>query len=113
VKATTVGGIVTGFRGALSVAGAILNGGAPHELRALRRELDRHLLIRRVLHRFTQADYTRLLGVLDRSTRHLLGVHSRDEVATLLWHLSFRQPRFLLLGLRAFVAGFGQQWRGF
>jgi uncharacterized SAM-binding protein YcdF (DUF218 family) len=41
VKATTVGGIVTGFRGAASVASAILSGGASRELRALRRELDR------------------------------------------------------------------------
>jgi flavin-dependent dehydrogenase len=111
VKATTVGGIVTGFRGALGVASAILNGGAGQELRALRRELDRHLLLRQILHRFTQADYTRLLGVLDRSTRRLLGVYNRDEVGTLLWQLSLRQPRFLFLGLRAFVTGFGQQWR--
>jgi flavin-dependent dehydrogenase len=104
VKATTVGGIVTGFRGAVSVASAILNGGASRELRALRRELDRHLLIRQVLHRFTHADYTRLLDVLDRSTQRLLGVYPRDDVGTLLWRLGVRQPRFLLLGLRAFLA---------
>jgi flavin-dependent dehydrogenase len=104
VKATTVGGIVTGFRGAVSVASAILNGGARQELRALRRELDRHLLLRQILHRFTQADYTRLLDVLDRSTRSLLGVYTRDEIGTLLWRLCARRPRFLLLGLRAFVA---------
>jgi flavin-dependent dehydrogenase len=103
VKATTVGGIVTGFRGAVSVAAAILNGGARRELRALRRELDRHYLIRRVLHRFTQADYTRLLDVLDRSTQRLLSVHTRDEIGTLLWHLCWRRPRFLLLGLRALL----------
>src|SRR5207249_6056487 len=47
VKVTTVGGIVTGFRGALGVAEAILNGGASRELTALRRELNLHLLIRR------------------------------------------------------------------
>jgi flavin-dependent dehydrogenase len=105
VKATTVGGIVTGFRGAVSVARAILNGGANREQRALRRELDRHYMIRRVLHRFTQADYTRLLDVLDLSTQRLLGVHTRDEVGTLLWRLCVRQPRFLLLGLRAILTG--------
>jgi flavin-dependent dehydrogenase len=105
VKATTVGGIVTGFRGAANVAGAILNGGAKQELRALRRELDRHYMIRRVLHRFTQADYTRLLDVVDRSTQRLLSLHTRDEVGTLLWRLCVRQPRFLLLGVRAILAG--------
>ena len=40
VKVTTVGGIVTGFRGALGVAEAILYGGASAELRSLRRELN-------------------------------------------------------------------------
>jgi flavin-dependent dehydrogenase len=111
VKATTVGGIVTGFRGAVSVASAILNGGARPELRALRRELDRHLLIRQILHRFTHADYTRLLGVVDRSTQRLLSVYSRDEIGALLWHLGFRQPRLLLLGVRSFLTSFARQGR--
>ena len=40
VKVSTVGGIVTGFRGALGVVEAILAGNARAELRTLRRELD-------------------------------------------------------------------------
>jgi flavin-dependent dehydrogenase len=108
VKATTVGGIVTGFRGAVSVAGAILNGGANGELRTLKRELDRHLLIRQILHRFTPADYRRLLDVLDRSAQRLLGVYTRDEVGALLWRLCARRPRFLLLGLRALAGTFAR-----
>ena len=107
-----MGGIVTGFRGALSVAGAILNGGANRELRALRRELDRHLLLRQVLHRFRQPDYTRLLDVLDRSTERLLGAYTRDEIGTLLWRLCVRRPRFLLLGLRALLTGPGRPRTG-
>ena len=103
VKATTVGGIVTGFRGALGVAEAVLNGGASRELRALRWEMSLHLLIRRALHYFTQEDYTRLFDVLNRSTQRLLSVSSRDEVGKILWRLCLRQPRFLLLGLRAFL----------
>jgi flavin-dependent dehydrogenase len=109
VKATTVGGIVTGFRGAVSVAIAILNGGARRQVRGLKRELDRHLLLRQVLHRFTQADYTRLLDVLDRSTHRLLAIYSRDDIGTLLWHLGVRQPRLLLLGLRAFLTSLVRQ----
>ena len=58
VKVTTVGGIVTGFRGALGVAEAILNGGSSRALRRLRRELDLHLLLRRSLHDFQQDDYS-------------------------------------------------------
>lgn len=102
VKVTTVGGIVTGFRGALGVAEAILNGGSSQELRALRRELHLHLLVRRTLHRFTQADYARLLDLLSPSMLRSLSVHTRDEAGKVLWHLS-RQPRLLLLGLRALL----------
>jgi flavin-dependent dehydrogenase len=104
VKPTTVGGIVTGFRGARGVAETILRGKPSHELRALRRELTCHLLIRRVLHHFTQADYTRLFDFLNRSARRLLSAYTRDELRTLLWRLCLSQPRFALLGLRALLA---------
>ena len=50
VKVSTVGGIVTGFRGALGVSEAIMNGGESRELRSLRRELELHLLIRRTIY---------------------------------------------------------------
>src|SRR5438309_923052 len=42
VKVTTVGGIVTGFRGAQGVADSILKAGHSRELLALRRELGTH-----------------------------------------------------------------------
>lgn len=104
VKVTTVGGIVTGFRGALGVAEAILNGGRSRELRALRRELDLHLLIRKTLHHFQQADYSRLVDLLNASARRSLSVYSRDDAARVLWHLCVNQPRLLLLGLRGLLA---------
>lgn len=105
VKVTTVGGVVTGFRGALGVAEAILNGGRSRKLRALRRELDLHLLIRRVLHRFTQADYSRLLDLLNSSTRRLLGIYSRDDANRILLHACLHQPRLLLVAVRGLVTG--------
>src|SRR5579863_2410687 len=49
VKVSTVGGIVTGFRGAVGVSESIMNGGESRELRSLRRELDLHLLIRKTI----------------------------------------------------------------
>ncbi len=104
VKVTTVGGIVTGFRGALGVTQAILNGGHSRELRALRRELDLHLLMRKVLHHFKQADYSRLVDLLNVSARRSLGVYTRDEAARVLWHLCASQPRLFLLGLRGLLA---------
>ncbi len=79
VKVTTVGGIVTGFRGACGVAEAILNGRPGRRLRALRRELDLHLLIRKIIHNFTQAHYSHLVDLLNARTRKDLEAHSRDE----------------------------------
>ena len=104
VKASTVGGIVTGLRGALGVAEAILNGGTSRELRTLNRELDMHWLIRRSLHGFDQRDYVRLLDMLNPASRRLLSVLTRDETVKLLFHLLLRQPRLLLLGLKSLIS---------
>ena len=104
VKVTTVGGIVTGLRGALGAAEAILHGGYSGELRALRRELNLHLLVRKTLHRFKQADYSRLVDLLNASTRRSLSLYTRDEAARVLWHTCVSQPRLLLLGLRGLLA---------
>jgi flavin-dependent dehydrogenase len=105
VKVTTVGGIVTGLRGACGVAEAILNGGPGSRLRALRRELDLHLLIRKVIHNFTQAHYSHLVDLLNDRTRRELEAHTRDEPGQVLWRLCLHQPRLLLFGLRAFLNG--------
>ena len=103
VKVSTVGGIVTGFRGALGVSEAILQGGSSPELRALRRELDLHLLIRRSLHRFRQADYSRLVDCINGAMRKSLGRVSRDQAARVLWHVCRSRPRLLLTGLRGLL----------
>ena len=105
VKVTTVGGVVTGFRGAKGVAEAILNGGNSAEFRSLRRELNLHLLIRKSLNGFCEADYVRLLDILNPSSRRLLSSYTRDEAIKLLLSLALRQPRFVLLGLRALIKG--------
>jgi flavin-dependent dehydrogenase len=103
VKVTTVGGIVTGFRGALGVARAILSGRPDRELRSLRWELDLHLLLRRAMHHFTQSEYSSLLDLLNPQARHSLGAYTRDEVAKILWKLCLSQPRLLWLGLRGIL----------
>jgi flavin-dependent dehydrogenase len=104
VKVTTVGGIVTGFRGALGVAETILNGGFSRELRSLHRELNLHLLLRRSLHDFQQSDYSRLVDLLNAPALQSLGEYSRDEAWKILWRICLRQPRLLLLGLRGLLA---------
>ncbi len=105
VKVSTVGGIVTGFRGALGVSHALLQNGKSRELTALRRELGTHWLIRRALHHFGQKDYSQLVDLLDASTRQSLGEINRDESTRLLWNVVRRQPRLVLLGLRGLLMG--------
>src|SRR2546430_8128519 len=95
VKVSTVGGIVTGFRGALGVARALLKQRSREELSALRRELGTHWMIRRALHHFAQKDYSQLVDLLDLSARESLGEIHRDESTRLLWNLVRRQPRLL------------------
>jgi flavin-dependent dehydrogenase len=103
VKVTTVGGIVTGLRGALGVAEAVLNGGSSRELRSLRRELDLHLLLRRSMHEFQQEDYSRMVDLLHDPAKHSLSEFSRDEAWKILWRVCLRQPRLVLLGLRGML----------
>jgi flavin-dependent dehydrogenase len=103
VKVSTVGGIVTGLRGASGVAEAILNGGPGRRLRALRRELDVHLLIRKTIHNFSQSHYSHLVDLLNERARQELESNTRDEPGRMLWRLCLQQPRFLLFGLRAFL----------
>jgi flavin-dependent dehydrogenase len=103
VKVTTVGGIVTGFRGALGVAQKILHG-VSSELRTLRRELDLHLLLRRSLHDFQQADYSRLVDLLNDPAKESLAEYSRDEAWKILWRVCLSQPRLVLLGLRGLLS---------
>ena len=105
VKVTTVGGIVTGFRGAAGVAEAITNGGASRELAALRRELNLHLHIRRSMHRFTQTDYSRLIDLLNAPSRASLSMHDRDAALGIVWRLLVQQPRFVLMAIRGFLTG--------
>ena len=104
VKVTTLGGVVTGFRGALGLSEQILNGGVSQELRALRRELNLHMLIRRSIHGFRQADYSYLVDSMNNRMRRSLSRLNRDEAARLLWQVCWDQPRLLWFGLRGLLS---------
>lgn len=105
VKVSTIGGIVTGLKGARAVASAIVNGSSSSELRALRRELNLHLLVRRVLHRWKENDYSNLLELLDKKCKYFLGAIDRDQPRRLLSSLMISQPRLLLMGIRSLLTG--------
>ena len=103
VKVSTVGGIVTGLKGADAVVHAIAGGDVRAFWRA-RVELDTHLLIRRALHRFTVEDYASLIDGLNGAAVETLGAITRDHAARLLVRLLVAQPRLALLGLRGGLA---------
>jgi len=105
VKVSTVGGVVTGLRGALGVAESILGNGASRELLALRRELCTHWLLRRTMHHFQQEDYSQLVDLLNAATCDTLKEITRDESTRLLWTVLRRQPRLILLGLGGLLLG--------
>jgi len=104
VKVTTVGGVVTGLRGARAAASALLrHGDYAGELQGLKRELDLHLVLRRVLDRFANADYDALLRLLNRQARSILAARTRDEMGLAFWRLALAQPQWIMLVARAFV----------
>jgi digeranylgeranylglycerophospholipid reductase len=104
VKMTTVGGAVTGLRGARAVAQAILDGGEPgSESGALDRELTWHRLLRQVLNRFGPADYDELLALVNTRMQGVLGSITRDEALRLLLPALLAQPRLLFLAARRLI----------
>jgi flavin-dependent dehydrogenase len=96
VKVTTVGGLVTGLRGAKAAANAILRRTEyAAEMALLRQELGLHLMIRSVLNKFETSDYDRLLELLNPKTIHLLGRHNRDRAAMILCKILIAQPKLV------------------
>lgn len=107
VKVTTVGGVVTGLRGARAVAEAILNGNnSGKETSRLKRELDLHLLVRRLLDGFNDVDYDTLIDFLDGELAEVLSNQTRDDLSRMYMSLVSSQPKLLMLGARAFLRGF-------
>ncbi len=106
VKVTTVGGVVTGLRGARAVVEAILNGSNNgKESGRLKRELDLHLLVRRLLDGFTDADYDTLIDFLNGNLKEVLSERTRDELSQMYLKLIASQPRLVMLGAKALLRG--------
>lgn len=104
VKVTTVGGVVTGLRGARAVAQAIIKGkNWRREIMGLKLELDLHLLLRRMLHSFGDHDYDALIGMLDGRLQRILTRRTRDELARTFLKLIAAEPRLLALGAKALL----------
>ena len=101
VKVTTVGGVVTGLRGARAAVRAIVReADYARELGALRRELGLHLLVHKVVSRLGAREYDEMLDLLSGPLLRALGAYTRDEIARVLFPSLLAQPRLLFLAAR-------------
>lgn len=100
VKVTTVGGTVTGFEGALHAVGMIRGANSQPPRSKVKRELDLHYLIRRLLDQMASGDYDELIDMLNPSVTNFLSLHDRDNMRSHFWKLVVLQPRFVPLGLK-------------
>lgn len=92
VKVSTVGGVVTGLRGAEAAAASALRApDAAKRWRALRAELGAHLLARRVVHPMSEREYARLFAA-SAPALDALGAVDRDHAVRLMAGALARHP---------------------
>lgn len=103
VKLSTVGGVVTGFAGAVATAEAILGQRPRRAFLDLELQLALHRSIRGILGRFDVDDYRRLLACLDADAVSLLGTISRDDLGPLLRRLIRHRPQIVGIALRTLL----------
>ncbi|MBD3355002.1 geranylgeranyl reductase family protein [Candidatus Woesearchaeota archaeon] len=94
VKATTGGGIVPGLRAAKILTDCLINGKDYRKrLRKLNRELKIHLKIRKILNKFTDKDYNRLIEIIDnKKVKRVLNKYSRDNPVKLILGILLKKP---------------------
>jgi digeranylgeranylglycerophospholipid reductase len=98
VKATTGGGLVPGLKSARVLADSLRNGTSyPARWKnTVGKELVSHLMLRRILNKFTDEDYEKLIDLLQKEgVSQSFRNHSRDKSLRLGMSLLYRQPRLL------------------
>ena len=99
VKATTLGGIVPAFKQARILVDCI-NDGRPvdynKETKLLRREMKIHLRVQKILNKFSDKDWDRLLDYVNQpKIQKVLEKHTRDNPIPLVTKTLLKEPRFL------------------
>lgn len=98
VKATTGGGIIPGLIAAKCLSRSIAKGEDYKKLvdATVGRELRIHLLMRKILDRFSEEDYNRLIQYCSTPrAKQVLSSIDRDRPAALITSLLLKEPRFL------------------
>ena len=105
VKATTAGGIIQAMTAGEIAARCIIDGrNYEREWRKkLGKELYLHLAIRKILDKFSDADYNYLVKLMrQKRVKHVLEKESRDRPISMLAKLFFSEPRFAKFGFKIF-----------
>ncbi|MBR9683312.1 NAD(P)/FAD-dependent oxidoreductase [Candidatus Woesearchaeota archaeon] len=93
VKATTLGGILPGFKAAVNLTNHLTN--QPPAFKN-HQNLKRHLLIRKTLDKFSDRDYNKLINLTSQpQLQKILETHSRENPKKLLQKLLLKEPRLL------------------
>lgn len=105
VKDTTGGGIITGMLSSKILAESIAAGTSySKNVRKLRKELWIHSKLRRMLNRFTDSDYTRLLHLMNNPrVQRILYTHPREYPSRFMLKLLLAEPRFAYFAKYAFA----------
>ena len=113
VKASTVGGVVTGIKGALAAVQTVREKGSyTRKILAFWEQLMLHRLLRKVLDGFTDGDYDELISSIREKQMAILATHSRDELGEILWRLLFSKPQWYWLALKALLRRAGTNGAG-
>jgi digeranylgeranylglycerophospholipid reductase len=104
VKSSTVGGVVTGIKGALAAVQTITEKESyTRKVLPLWQQLMLHRLLRKVLDGFTDEDYDKLISSMGEKQAAILATYSRDDLGEILWRLLFSKPQWYKLALEALV----------
>ncbi len=103
VKSTTGGGIIPSLKAAQTLSDCILNDKDYNKefKKQSGRELLLHLKIRNALNNFSNGDYDKLLGLMNKEkVKKVFKKYDRDTPIPLVMNLIIKEPRFLYFGFK-------------
>lgn len=105
VKDTTGGGIITGMLSSKALAESITKGTSYEKnLKTLRKELRLHSKLRRMLNKFSDKDYSRLIRLMSNSrVKSILYRYPREYPSRFLLKLLIAEPRLIYFIKYAFA----------
>lgn len=104
VKATTLGGLIPGLKQAQILADCLDTGkDYEKEVQVLRKRMNLHLRIRKIMNKFSDKDWDRLVSIIkEPKMQKLLEEHTRENPLPIVLKALIKEPRLWLFGKRLF-----------